>query len=139
MKIALHHINICSPTSVPKLREFYQSILDLAPATEGEHTQIVNHGYDSSVAFLTDGTTEFHLAPRDLGVSYRTNQPINPLERGHIAFRTDDIEAFKERLRDKNIPFADYGEWAMAGWYQIFFQDPEGTIIEVHQADYKKP
>ena len=71
------------------------------------------------------------------GVAFRTKQSLNPVDRGHIAFRTDDIEAFKAMLREKNIPFADYGVWAMGGWYQIFLQDPDGTIIEVHQADYK--
>ena len=45
-------------------------------------------------------------------------------------------EAFKVLLREKKIPFADYGEWAVKGWYQIFFEDPEGTVIEVHQRDY---
>ena len=67
------------------------------------------------------------------------NRISNPVDRGHIAFRTDDIEAFKAMLRAKNIQFADYGVWAMAGWYQIFLQDPDGTIVEVHQTDYKKP
>jgi glyoxylase I family protein len=23
--------------------------------------------------------------------------------------------------------------WAMANWYQIFFMDPDGNMIEVHQ------
>ena len=23
--------------------------------------------------------------------------------------------------------------WAMKGWHQIFFHDPEGNVIEVHQ------
>jgi hypothetical protein len=27
----------------------------------------------------------------------------------------------------------------MGGWYQIFLQDPDGTIVEVHQTDYKAP
>ena len=60
---------------------------------------------------------------------------INPLERGHICFRTDDIEGLKRRLEEQGIPYADYGKWAMAGWYQIFFHDPDGNIIEVHQTD----
>ena len=42
-------------------------------------------------------------------------------------------------LREKNIQFADYGVWAIGGWYQIFLQDPDGTIVEVHQTDYKAP
>jgi catechol 2,3-dioxygenase-like lactoylglutathione lyase family enzyme len=60
-------------------------------------------------------------------------QPLNPLHHGHMCFRTDDIEAFKKRLEEMNVPYADYGVWAMANWYQIFFQDPDGNIIEVHQ------
>ncbi|MEY4761857.1 MAG: hypothetical protein RLZZ200_1713, partial [Pseudomonadota bacterium] len=29
--------------------------------------------------------------------------------------------------------YSDYGKWAIAGWYQVFLQDPDGNIIEVHQ------
>ena len=29
---------------------------------------------------------------------------------------------------------SDYGGWAMSGWQQIFFYDPDGNVIEVHQA-----
>ena len=82
---------------------------------------------------MTDGQTQVHLATKDLGVAFRTNHIVNPLERGHIAFRTDDIAAFKRRLEEKNIPYSDYGQWAMNGWHQIFFYDPEGNVIEVHQ------
>jgi hypothetical protein len=39
----------------------------------------------------------------------------------------------KKRLEEKNIPYSDYGQWAMNGWYQIFFYDPAGNVIEVHQ------
>ena len=31
------------------------------------------------------------------------------------------------------MPYSDYGGFAMNGWQQIFFHDPEGNIIEVHQ------
>ena len=65
--------------------------------------------------------------------AFAPGQPLNPLERGHIAFRTDDIDAFKRRLDEKGIPYADYGGFAMSGWQQIFFHDPEGNVIEVHQ------
>ena len=82
---------------------------------------------------MTDGTIQMHLAERDLDVAFRTGHAVNPLDRGHIAFRTDDIEAVKKRLDEKGIRYADYGNWAMNGWYQIFFHDPEGNVIEVHQ------
>jgi glyoxylase I family protein len=132
MKLTLHHINLCS-TDVPAMDEFYRSVLGLAPEPGMNASRVTSEGYAGDVAFVTDGTTQVHLAERDLDVAFRTGQPPNPLERGHIAFRTDDIEAFKKRLTEKGIPFSDYGAWAMKGWAQIFFYDPEGNVIEVHQ------
>jgi catechol 2,3-dioxygenase-like lactoylglutathione lyase family enzyme len=55
------------------------------------------------------------------------------VEKGHIAFRTDDIEAFKQVLDAKSIKYADYGTAFAKEWHQLFFYDPEGNIIEVHQ------
>jgi glyoxylase I family protein len=131
MKIWLHHVNHCSK-DVPALEAFYREVLDLKPEPSLNANR-VGGGYDGKVAFVTDGTTQFHLAEKDLTIAFRTGQAINPVERGHIAFRTDDIEAFKARLRERGIPFSDYGPWAMSGWHQIFFHDPEGNVIEVHQ------
>jgi glyoxylase I family protein len=131
MKLTLHHINLCS-ANVPAMDEFYRSVLDMAPEPSMQAMRDTR-GYSGDVAFVTDGTTQMHLSEKDLTVGFRTDQPINPLERGHIAFRTDDIDAFKARLEAKGIPYANYGAWAMSGWEQIFFHDPEGNIIEVHQ------
>ena len=133
MKLRLHHVNFCT-TDVPALNEFYRSVLDLEPEPTLNDVRVVTQqGYAGKVAFLHDGTTQFHLAERDLGVGFRTKQAVNPLDRGHIAFRTDDLAAFKKRLDEKGIPYSDYGTWAMNGWHQIFFYDPEGNVIEVHQ------
>ena len=133
MKIKLHHVNFCS-TNVPAMEEFYRTVLALEPEPSlGAGRILDKDGYPGSVAFLSDGTTQLHLAEKDLGVSFRTGQAINPVDRGHIAFRTDDIDAFKQRLKEKGIPFSDYGAWAMKGWEQIFFHDPDGNIVEVHQ------
>jgi glyoxylase I family protein len=133
MRIWLHHVNLCS-TSVPAMEAFYRTVLDLGPEPSLPAARVTTPGgYAGAVAFVTDGTTQMHLAERDLGVGFRTGNAINPLERGHIAFRTDDIEAFKARLRERGIPFSDYGAWAMNGWEQIFLHDPEGNVIEVHQ------
>ncbi len=132
MKLKLHHVNFCT-SDVPAMNEFYRSILDLEPEPSLNDVRVTEQGYAGKVAFLHDGTTQFHLAEKDLGVGFRTRQAVNPLDRGHIAFRTDDIAAFKKRLDEKGIPYSDYGTWAMNGWHQIFFYDPEGNVIEVHQ------
>jgi glyoxylase I family protein len=134
MKIKLHHVNLCT-TNVPEMDEFYRSVLDLEPEPTLNDVRDTAQGYAGSVAFLHDGATQFHLAQKDLGVAFRKKHAVNPLERGHIAFRTDDIAAFKKRLDEKGIPYSDYGAWAMNGWQQIFSYDPEGNVIEVHQVD----
>jgi glyoxylase I family protein len=132
MNIKLHHLNLCSK-DVPGMEEFYHSVLELQPESSLSSARDTTQGYAAPVAFMTDGQTQVHLAETDLGVGFRTNHVVNPLDRGHIAFRTDDIEAFKTRLKEKDIPYSDYGQWAMNGWYQIFFYDPAGNVIEVHQ------
>jgi catechol 2,3-dioxygenase-like lactoylglutathione lyase family enzyme len=132
MKLSLHHINFCS-TDVPAMDEFYRSVLGLAPEPGMNTSRVLSQGYAGDVAFVTDGTTQVHLAEKDLEVGFRMGQSINPVERGHIAFRTDDIDAFRRRLEEKGIPYSDYGGFAMSGWQQIFFYDPEGNVIEVHQ------
>src|SRR5262245_66615280 len=126
MNLKLHHINLCS-TNVPAMDEFYRTVLDLQPEPSLNAQRVTQQGYPGKVAFVTDGTTQVHLAEKDLSVGFRTGQAINPVERGHIAFRTDDIDAFKQRLKAKGVPFSDFGAWAMKGWEQIFFYDPDGN------------
>jgi glyoxylase I family protein len=133
MKLTLHHVNLTT-TNVAAMDDFYQNVLDMKSEASRNASRDTTQGYAGKVAFVTDGQSELHLAERDLQVGFKTGHSVNPLERGHIAFRTDDIAAFKRRLEAKGIPYSDYGAWAMAGWEQIFFHDPEGNVIEVHQA-----
>ena len=134
MKLKLHHINLCS-TNVGAMDDFYRGVLELDRETTMQASRATDaDSYDGKVAFVTDGTTQMHIAAKDFNVGFRTGKIVNPLEKGHIAFRTDDIAAFKKRLEDKGIPYSDYGSWAIKGWHQIFFHDPDGNVIEVHQA-----
>ena len=106
MKLKLHHINFCT-TNVPAMDAFYRDVLDLKPEPEMNQYRVKSGGYPGNVSFVTDGSTQFHLAEKDLEVNFRTKQPINPVERGHIAFRTDDIAAFKKRLEAKGIKYVE--------------------------------
>jgi len=132
MKLKLHHLNFCT-TNVSAMDTFYQDVLDMDPEPDMGAGRIKQQGYPGDVAFVTDGAMQVHIAEKDLECGFRTGNAVNPGERGHVAFRTDDIAAFKKRLEDKGIPYSDYGAWAMAGWEQIFFYDPDGNIVEVHQ------
>lgn len=104
MRMRFHHLNLCS-SKTPAMDAFYQSVLDLKPEPSLQANRIGTADYPGHVAFLTDGATQFHLSDKDLFVGFRRGQMINPLERGHIAFRTDDIDAVKRRLEKKGIPF----------------------------------
>jgi len=133
LQIKLHHLNLCSK-NVAAMDEFYRAVLGLQPEPSLAPARVTTQGYAGNVAFVSDGNIQVHIAEKDLGVGFRTKNFVNPVERGHIAFRTDDIAAFKKRLDEKGIPYSDYGTWSMNGWHQIFFYDPEGNVIEVHEA-----
>ena len=132
MKLELHHINL-STRDVKKLETFYKNILFLDTQSEDLPTLEKKKGYSGDVSFVGDGKVQMHLAQKDLSVNFKTGHSINPVEKGHIAYRTDDIEAFKNHLKENNIEFTDWGDIGVSGWHQIFFYDPDGNIIEVHQ------
>ena len=135
MKLEFHHINYVSE-NMEELFVFYQDIMQMdaiSPEKFPRTTATDKAGYDGKIKFVTEGTMQMHLAEQDLTVAKKHNQEINPVEKGHIAFRTDDIDEFKAFLKEKDIPFSDYGTAFAKEWYQIFFHDPIGNIIEVHQ------
>ncbi len=130
--LKVHHVNIVSP-NLAELDTFYREVMEMQ-SKPGLDEGRKEDGYNSGGAtWVTDGVFEFHLAVPNYNVAFDTGQSINPVHRGHVAFRTDDIEGFKKRLEERGIPYADFGRWAMKGWYQIFFHDPAGTVVEVNQ------
>lgn len=132
MKLTLHHINL-STENVARMDSFYRDILGLNRETKGLPTLEKNKGYAGDVAFVTDGEIQTHLAQRDPLAGFNTGQVVSPVSHGHIAYRTDDLVAFKAHLEAQDIPYSDWGNAAVAGWHQIFFYDPDGNVIEVHQ------
>ena len=108
--------------------------MDTVPEANFPRTDATNDsGYSGKIKFVTEGKIQMHLAEKDLDVAKKNKQHINPVEKGHIAFRTDDISKFKKILEKNNIHYADYGTAFAKDWHQIFFYDPEGNVIEVHQ------
>lgn len=132
MKLWLHHVNYVSE-DVERLRSFYADVMCLGEQRDDLPVREMDRGYNGDVAFVGDGEMQMHLAQKDLGLGFRTGNVVNPVERGHLAFRTDDIAAFKRHLEERGIAYSDYAGVATASWHQIFFHDPEGNVIEVHQ------
>ena len=134
MKLELHHINL-STDKVNKMNDFYLKVMNLKTETQGLPILEKKKGYSGEVAFVTDGNIQTHLAEKDLDVCFKTGHTVNPLDKGHIAYRTDDLDAFKKHLDKLAVNYSDWGETAVAGWKQIFFYDPDGNVIEVHEVE----
>lgn len=132
MKLVLHHINL-STDKVAEMDVFYRDVLGLERETSGLPALDKTKGYSGDVAFVTDGAIQTHIAERDVLAGFKTGHIVNALSRGHIAYRTDDLAAFKAHLEENGIPYSDWGHTAVAGWAQIFFYDPDGNVIEVHE------
>ena len=133
MKLKLHHVNFAT-TDVAAMDKFYRDVLEMQTIPDMGRNRKKDEGYPGDVAFVTDGTMQMHIAEKDMQIGFRTGKVVNPVQRGHIAFRTDDLDAFKKWLNAKGIHYSDFGDWAMTGWKQIFFYDPDGNVVEVHQA-----
>ncbi|MCO4840814.1 MAG: VOC family protein, partial [Rhodobacteraceae bacterium] len=103
MKLTLHHVSFSSE-NVSQMDAFYNDVLMLPPVTEDIPKQEKNKGYAGQLAFRTDGAVQTHIAQKDLSIGFKTGHAVNPVERGHIAYRTDDIEAFKAHLEAKGVP-----------------------------------
>lgn len=129
--IKLHHINLCSDR-VPRLDVFYRDVLGLTNVPELTADRITS-GYGAETAFVTDGAMQIHLSTHDYELGDRMGHAVNPVDRGHVAFRTDDLDAVKRRLEAAGVAYSDYGIWGMKGWHQMFFRDPAGNVIEVHE------
>ena len=135
MNLKFHHINLVSKNLV-ELNDFYQNILGLKslPQDNFKRTESSeSEGYSGAIKFVSDGNVQMHLAEKDLSVAAKNKHFLNPVEKGHIAFRTDNINCVKKILQKNNINFSDYGNTFSKEWYQIFFQDPEGNVVEIHQ------
>lgn len=134
MKLEFHHINFVAD-DVDRLHDFYTNILGLDDIPEDRFVRTEatgDTGYDGKIKFATEGKMQMHLATRELDVAFRNGQVINPVQNGHIAFRTDDLPAFLKLLDDNNVPYSDYGTTFSQEWHQVFFLDPEGNVVEVH-------
>ncbi|MFQ5894650.1 MAG: VOC family protein [Nitrospinota bacterium] len=110
----LHHITI--PVSdLARARAFYTETLGFREVPEG----------DSSFPslWLEGGGFILQLvqAPRRRGT---------PPSGVHLAFAVEDFEATLTRLQEAGIPF-NRGVRGPQGFYQAFFQDPEGNLLEL--------
>ena len=135
-KLTLHHINVTTHDTTG-LRDWYQEVLGLAHETSVTQHRVMDEDalYTGGVEGVTDDAVQIHVAETDPELAFRAGHQVNPLLTGHIAFRTDDIAAFKRHLEAQGIPYSDYGQSFSGAWHQLFFYDPTGRVIEVQQTN----
>ncbi|TWH10898.1 catechol 2,3-dioxygenase-like lactoylglutathione lyase family enzyme [Rhodococcus rhodochrous J45] len=144
MEIRLHHVNVTSD-DMGELGKFYSDALGLseipsppmiATSRSEDSGESGDEEWATRARFYDAGDKDelqLHATRRQAYLALTEGHTVNPLIGGHFAFRTDDIHAVMERLRQHNIPFDDWGIWSVKGWYQIFLTDPAGNMIEIHQ------
>ena len=90
---------------------FYRDVLTLGDEDSAELPPLnKDKGLVGDVSFVTDGVIQMHLTPKDVLNSFKSGQVVNPLERGHIAYRTDDIEEFMRHLDDQGVRLLRLGQ-----------------------------
>jgi len=140
--LRLHHVNVTSD-DMSILTKFYQDALgmEMLPsppmiATTAATTDDGDAAWDNSAKFFDAGDPaelQIHATQRQPYLAAQEGHSVNPLIGGHFALRTDNIQEIMQRLTENGIPFDDWGIWSVKGWYQIFFTDPAGNMIEIHQ------
>ena len=73
------------------------------------------------MSFVTDGDIQMLLTQKDLLYFFHSGQVDNPLECGHIAYKTDDIVALMAHLNSQGVPYSGWSSDAVRGWHQVFF------------------
>lgn len=71
--------------------------------------------------FVTDGDIQMQLTLKDVLNSFRSAYVVNPLELGHIAYRTDNIVALMSHLHSQGVLYSDWSSDAVKGWDRSFF------------------
>ncbi|MEX2518456.1 MAG: VOC family protein [Paracoccaceae bacterium] len=136
MSWSIHHVNLES-RNVRRTAAFYASILGMA---EGEWAFPATRGYipgaPDRLALFPDGRqghTGLHLIAPDDSFAEKNNLKHNPSVGGHFAIEVTDIKAVIRRLEAAGIAYSDAGVFAIPGLWNIYFEDPDGNLIEVDQ------
>lgn len=136
MNWSIHHVNL-EATDVRRTASFYAAILGMA---EGSWVFPESRGYipgaPDRLALFPDGRqshTGLHLIKGDPDFAKRNGFRHNPSLGGHFAIEVTDLRAVMRRLDDAGIPYSDGGVFAIPNLHNIYFEDPDGNLIEVNQ------
>jgi glyoxylase I family protein len=111
-------------------QEFYQKWFDF------ERARVVSLGSEQ-IVFLRQGDVYLELfhSAADAIAEHAADGPQNTGAVRHIAFQTDDLDAFLARIGDAvpislgPLSFENF----IPGWRTVWLIDPDGVIVEVSE------
>ena len=138
MSWSIHHINI-QANDVRRCAAFYTSILGMSegewvlPSTGAGYIPIAK----DRLALFDDPTRDgqaqgLHIIKPDPDFAKNNNLTHNPSVGGQFAIQVSDMKAVIRRLEAAGVPYSDAGAFAIPGLWNIYFEDPEGNLIEVN-------
>lgn len=128
----IHHVNLPA-INLRQTADFYTSVLDMAdtgmPVKPGPRGTFGAGRQD--VAWFEGDNAQIHVTYPSANMARDNGFYINPVINGHLSIEVSDIDEVKRRLAERDVYFADAGNWALTGYRQIYFHDPALNVIEV--------
>jgi catechol 2,3-dioxygenase-like lactoylglutathione lyase family enzyme len=102
--------------------KFYRDVIGL---------EVISHS-ELSVSFRCGGGVLLVFDPRKSGAPDRDVPSHGTSGAGHVAFAAnqEELESWKQHLRDAGVPIEAEVEWEQGG-RSIYFRDPAGNSVEL--------
>jgi glyoxylase I family protein len=114
-----------------KTEEFYRRWFGF------ERARTFDIGGGQQIVFLRNGEALLELFPAagDGGPPASEDGPQQPGTARHLAFQTDDVDAFLARIGEEasvSLGPMDFDDF-IPGWRTVWLTDPDGVVVEVSQ------
>jgi catechol 2,3-dioxygenase-like lactoylglutathione lyase family enzyme len=111
---------------IPRAREFYQLLFGFEVMVSDERFCASRVGSDALLRFTHDGSNEPVVIPGGIIPPHETRGA------GHLAFAisTDTLEAWRLRLREREIALESEVQWDRGGT-SLYFRDPDANLLEL--------
>ena len=126
--LELHHHAVCMPNNlVEKMGEFYEGVMGLNK-DKGRPDIPGIPGYWMDVP----GDVQIHLMGKEGESIYARGPGKDPVNL-HVALAVPDVVEAEEELKRLNIDYWSLENVAGAHLTQLFFRDPAGNQLELHE------
>ncbi|TPB60223.1 glyoxalase [Burkholderia pseudomallei] len=132
--VELHHVGFrVAPEQADAMLDFYRDVLSLPL----DRTRWKIPGIYGSWIDLPNGT-QLHILGSDAPSRYAKGPGQDPVS-NHIALAVEDVRAAEQTLVPRGIGYFTLENIASPNLKQLFLHDPAGNLVELHQADARRP